>query len=55
MNKKYFPIISIVISGILILNEIAWLGKTSLAWVIIALAVANGLNSMYQILTLKGK
>ena len=55
MNKNYLPIISLVISGAVILNEIAFLSKTSLAWVIIALAVANGLNSMYQLTNTKNK
>lgn len=50
MNKPYLPIASIVISVIVILNEVTFLNKTSLAWVIIALAIGNGLNSINQII-----
>lgn len=49
MNKKSLPIASLVLSGIVILNEITFLDKTSLAWVIIALAIANILNSITQL------
>ncbi len=49
MYKTYLPIASIIISGIVILNEITFLDKTSLAWVIIALAIGNGLNSINQL------
>ena len=41
--------ISLALSGIVILNELAYLGETSLALVILALAVAVGLQAIYLI------
>jgi len=40
---------SLVLTGIVILNELAYIGETSLALVILALAVAVGLQSIYLI------
>lgn len=43
---KGLSYISLIIAIIVIVNELAYLGDTSLAWVIIGLAVALGLNSL---------
>lgn len=43
---KYLPIVSLILSFFVFLNEISYVGKTSLALVIIALAIAVGLNSI---------
>lgn len=43
---KSLPYISLIIAIIVIVNELAYLSTTSLAWVIIALAVGVGLNSI---------
>jgi uncharacterized membrane protein YoaK (UPF0700 family) len=40
---------SLIIAIIVAINELFWLGKTSLAWVIIGLAVAMGLQAVYLI------
>ncbi len=53
MKTNYLPIASIIISAIVILNEISFINKTSLAWVIIALAVANALNSIHTLMNKK--
>ena len=47
---KYLLWASLVIAVIVVGNEIAWLGRTSLAWVIIALAVAIGLQVVYLLI-----
>ncbi len=38
---------SLIIAIVVAINELFWLGKTSLAWVIIGLAVAMGLQTVY--------
>lgn len=43
------PIIAIVIVGIIALNELAYIGETSLAWVIIGVCVAISLLAINQI------
>lgn len=43
---KSLPYISLILAIIVVVNELAYLGDTSLAWVIIALAVGVGLNSI---------
>ena len=53
MNHKYLPIASLIITIIVIINEIGYLGKTNLVWVIMSLAVANGLNSINQLIAKK--
>ena len=50
---KSLPYISLVIAIIVAVNELAYLGDTSLAWVIIGLAVGVGLNSIFLIKTQK--
>ena len=41
--------ISLVLSGVVVINELTYLGETSLALVILALAVAVGLQAIYLI------
>jgi len=41
--------VSIVISIIVVLTELAYLSETSLAWVITGLAIAVGLQGIYLI------
>jgi len=41
--------ISIGLAGIVILNELAYLGETGLAWVITGLAIAVGLQGIYLV------
>ena len=38
---------SLIIVIIVTITELAWLGKTGLAWVILGLAVAVGLQAVY--------
>jgi hypothetical protein len=45
---KSLPIVSIVICGIVALNELAYIGETSLAWVVIGLCVAIALLAVNQ-------
>ena len=40
---------SLVIVIIVAINELTWVGKTSLAWVILGIAVALGLQTVYLI------
>lgn len=44
---KSLPIIAIIIAGVVIINELSWLEKSSLAWVIIALSAAIILIAIY--------
>jgi len=39
--------VSIVIAAIVAIYEITWLGRSDLAWVILGLAIAVGLQSIY--------
>jgi hypothetical protein len=39
--------ISLVIAAIVAIYELTWLGRSDLAWVIIGLAVAMGLQAVY--------
>jgi len=41
--------ISIVIAGIIFINEIGWLGKTDLAPVILGICIAVGIQGVYLI------
>jgi len=41
---------SLVIVIILVINEITWLGRSDLAWVILGLAVAMGLQVVYLLI-----
>ena len=41
---------SLIIVIIIAINELTWLGKSDLAWVIIGLAVAMGLQSVYLLI-----
>jgi hypothetical protein len=38
---------SLIIAIVVAINEVTWLGKTSLAWVILGLAVAMALQAGY--------
>ena len=38
---------SLAISGLVVINELSYLGETSLAWIIIGLAIAVGLQVVY--------
>jgi len=44
---KYLLWASLIIIIVIAINELFWLGKTSLAWVILGLAVAMGLQVVY--------
>jgi len=46
---KYLLWISLIIAAIIVINEIMWIGKSDLAWLIIGLGVAVGLQSIYLI------
>lgn len=50
---KSLPYISLIVAIVIIINELAYVGTTSLAWVIIGLAIAVGLNSINLIRTQK--
>jgi len=39
--------VSIVIAAIVAIYELTWLGRSDLAWVILGLAIAVGLQSIY--------
>jgi hypothetical protein len=41
--------VSLIIAIVVVINEFAYIGSTSLAWVVIALALAVGLNTIYLI------
>jgi len=44
---KYLPWISLIIAAIVVINEIMWIGKSDLAWVIVGLGIAVGLQAIY--------
>ena len=50
MNPKTLNIIALVIAGIVVVQEIPWLGRSNLAIIFLGLAVAIGLNSVAQLL-----
>jgi hypothetical protein len=41
--------VSLIIAVIVVINELAYIGTTSLAWVVIGLGLAVGLNTIYLI------
>ncbi len=43
---KNLVYVSIIIAAIVVITEFAYIGQTSLAWVIMGLAVAVGLNAL---------
>lgn len=47
---KYLLWASLVIVIIVAINELFWLGKSELAWVILGLAVAIGLPVVYLLI-----
>jgi len=46
---KYLPWISLIIAAIVVINEIMWIGKSDLAWVLIGLGTAVGLQAIYLV------
>jgi len=46
---------SLTIVIIIVIQELFWLGKSELAWVILGLAVAMGLQVVYLLIREKGK
>ena len=48
-DMKYLLWVSLIIAVIVAVYELTWLGRSSLAWVIIVLAVAIGLQAVYLI------
>jgi hypothetical protein len=44
---KYLLWVSLIIAIIVAVIELFWLGKSELAWVILGLAVAVGLQAVY--------
>ena len=47
---KFLLWASLIIIAIIAINELFWLGKSDLAWVIIGLAVAIGLPVVYLLI-----
>ena len=47
---KYLLWASLIIVIIIAINELFWLGKSDLAWVILGLAVAMGLQVVYLLI-----
>ena len=45
---KYLSLISLIIAAVVVVNEFAYIGTSSLAWVIIGLAVSVGLLALEQ-------
>ncbi len=43
-------VVSLIIAIIVAINELFWLGKTDLAWVILGLSVAMGLQAVYLLI-----
>jgi len=50
---KYLIWLALVVAAVVIINEIAYIGETSLAWVVIGLAVAVGALSIYLLVEKK--
>lgn len=46
MNKKNLNISALIIALIVIINEIQWIGKSKIAFVILGLSIAVGLNAL---------
>ncbi len=44
---KYLLWTSLIIVVVLAISELAWIGKSDLAWVILGLAIAVGLQAAY--------
>ena len=42
--------VSIILAGIVAIVELTWLGKSDLAWIILLLAVAVGLQAVYLLM-----
>jgi len=47
VSRKYLLWTSLVIVVVVAINELIWLSRTSLAWIIIGLAIAIGLQAVY--------
>ncbi len=41
---------SLIIVIVIVINELTWLGRSDLAWVILGLAVAMGLQVVYLLI-----
>ena len=52
---KYLLWAALIIVIIIAINELFWLGRSELAWVILGLAVAVGLQVVYLLIKKKGK
>lgn len=50
---KYLIWFAIIVAVIVVINEIAYVGTTSLAWVVIGLAAAIGALSIYLLVEKK--
>jgi len=48
---KYLSWISLIIAVIVVINEVTYIGKSSLAWVIIGLSVSIALLAIKQIVS----
>ena len=48
-----FSLLAIIIAVVVVINEIAYVGTTSLAWVVIGLAVAVGALAIYLLVEKK--
>ncbi len=50
MNKKSLLWVSLIIVIIVAINELFWLGRSDLAWVILGLAIAMGSQAVYLLI-----
>jgi hypothetical protein len=50
---KYLSLVSLIIAIVVIIQEFAYVGTSSLAWVIIGLAVSSGLVALEQMGVMK--
>ena len=53
VNMKYWVWLALIIAVVVIANEIAYIGDTSLAWVVIGLAVAIGALAIHVLVEKK--
>ena len=50
MSRKYLLWASLVITIVVVIQELFWLGRSSLAWIVLLLAVAIGLQAIYTLI-----
>lgn len=47
--KQSLAVISLIIAGLVAINELDWLGKSDLAWPLMGIAIAIGLLAISQL------